>query len=114
MEYQEIKYEMFLQIFNNNNNINIIITPNSEYLYNNTNNIFKIDYLNSLPIFLNANNKILDILIDNNIIKVISDNERVIFTEKIFNTSHIFNIQRQPLILKASHAFLEDNHFRFF
>ena len=111
MDYQEIKYEMFLQIYNNNNNI--IITPNSEYLYNN-NNIFKIDYLNSLSIFLNANNKILDILIDNNIIKVISDNERVIFTEKIFNISHTFNIQRQPLILKASHAFLEDNHFRFF
>ena len=91
--------------FNSTNGITIMQNQNVKVL-----DTFRIDLNKLSPIFAHSRDKILDVMIENNIITVIGDYQLVLIKLELpFNIN--ININRIPLTLKATNKFLKENGY---
>jgi hypothetical protein len=114
------------QTFPSDTKTYIFLTPQKEYLKKNgltdtpfisqQTNIkilatFSIPFDTIINVFKHSNDRILDVVIENKMIKIIGDNEKIIFVTTIDFDE---NVERKPLTLYATKNFLFSNNLPYF
>jgi hypothetical protein len=89
--------------FNSNNGITIMQNQNVKVL-----DTFKIDINKLYPVFAHSRDRVLDVMIEDNIITIIGDYQLVLVKLELPIN---MNINRIPLTLRATNKFLKENGF---